>query len=361
MTHIGSISGYKVATMAKLAGCDDGMPDYPIAEDDLTVRDNCPACGASNVVDVSEVYLRRELKFLATSVCADCLFVYRSTFPSFRWFKARWAQIASAKPEVYNPDVEAVRETRYREYATLLQSHRRSGRLLEIGAGYGAGARILKEAGYTVEALEPEDDRARYIEENLGIPCHRMALEEFEPADRYDLIVCAHNLEHVDDPRAELKRIAGWLRDNGLFYCEVPLVWNFVDWADSLFMAHKTNFSEHTFARMMQENGLAHLATSYPRLNTPHAADLGVLMQPSKNPQDEASWRHLLAKDSDKSVADVKAAYRHLAPDHLALDGDPLRFSVPHISHFFHVVRTQSGAFVDRTDETGFIEFELTD
>lgn len=360
MTHIGSISEFKGATLAKLASRDTAAVHYPIAAEDLTVRTQCPACGSGNVVDISAVHLDRGLKFLATSACGDCLFVYRSTFPSFRWFKARWAQIASGKLEVYNEALEAVREARYRDYAALLQSHRSGGRLLEIGAGYGSGARVLKDAGFEVEALEPEDDRALYINQAMGIRCHSVALEEFTPDAPYDLIVCAHNLEHVDDPKAELHRMAGWLKPDGLLYCEVPVVWNFVDWADSLFMAHKTNFSEATLARMMADCGFSHVATTHPRLNTPNAADLGVLVSRDSSGDVAESWGHLLSSDAGRSIADVKAAYRRLAPDGLTFgDADPIRISVPHISHFFHVVRADEGAFEDRRGNTGFIEFVL--
>ncbi len=356
MAEAGTISEFMAATLAKLVARDPTTPDYPVTPEDLAHRTNCPVCGSTRCSQISEVYLDRRLRFFATAACDDCLFVYRNVFPSFRWFKARWKQIASGRLEVFNADLEAVRGSRYREYAAHVSRFRRGGRLLEIGAGFGTGASVFRDADFHVEALEPEDDRITYIRDVLGIRCHGVTLEEFTaPPKSYDVIVCAHNLEHVDDPSQQATRLRDWLTDDGIIYCEVPVVWNIVDFADSLFLTHKSNFAESNFAHLMRRVGLDCLETHYPRLNTPHANDLGVLMRPAAGPP--RGWDVMTRKDDGRSVADIRAAYRRLAPVKLP-ERDVIRLSVPRVTHFFYTIRGNSGRFVDRRAQTGFVEFE---
>ena len=344
------------ATLTRLAQVEPGAQKYTITEGDLAYRSKCPVCGSAKATPISQVFLNRDLQFFGTSACDECLFVYRPIFPSYRWFKARWNQIASGKLEVFNETLESLRGVRYREYVELVKPFRPSGRMLDIGAGFGTGVKIFREAGYDVEALEPEDDRFHYINNALGIKCYGAALEEFVPDRRYDVITCAHNLEHVDDPKAEIERMRDYLAPGGVMYCEVPVVWNIVDWADSLFLAHKSNFAESNFAKLMREVGFECLKTHRPRLNTPHAADLGVVMCAAR-PNSEDGWSEMLGQDQSRTIRDIRAIYRRNAPLDLGSDDSVLRFSVPAISHFFYTVRFPDGQFVDRRHESGFIEY----
>jgi len=46
--------------------------------------------------------------------------------------------------------------------------------------------------------------------------------EEFSPAAPFDAIIASHVLEHVDDPVALLRRMAGWLAPGGRLVIVVP-------------------------------------------------------------------------------------------------------------------------------------------
>jgi SAM-dependent methyltransferase len=76
---------------------------------------------------------------------------------------------------------------------------RAPGRVLEVGAGGGALARILVADGHDVTAIDPEAPD--------GPPFRRERVEEHDGAG-YDVVVAARSLHHVDDLDAVVAKIA---------------------------------------------------------------------------------------------------------------------------------------------------------
>ena len=69
----------------------------------------------------------------------------------------------------------------------------------------------------------------------MGLNCYDTPIQEFDPRKKWDVIVLAHCLEHLEKPLDVLKNVSGWMNENAILYVEVPDLWNFVDWNDALF------------------------------------------------------------------------------------------------------------------------------
>ena len=96
-------------------------------------------------------------------------------------------------------------------------------RVLDIGAGSGEFAYLMKLLGKSVAGIEPDSGYAAFCREHLGLdvrPAH-LAPDLFPPA-RFDLIHMNHVLEHLNDPIGSLDRISRWLAPDGLLYIAVP-------------------------------------------------------------------------------------------------------------------------------------------
>ena len=93
------------------------------------------------------------------------------------------------------------------------------GRILEVGAGCGALAVRLQEAGFDVVPtdLDPPHD---WI--------HRLDLDNPEWTDEtrgpFDLVVCVETLEHVENPRQVLRSIRAMLRPGDRLVVSTPNV-----------------------------------------------------------------------------------------------------------------------------------------
>jgi len=81
-------------------------------------------------------------------------------------------------------------------------------RLLEIGAGDGALARALAQAGYEVLAIDPEP---------AGADVRPVALHELdEPSASFDAAVAVTSLHHVEPLEGSLRRLAQLLKPEGV-------------------------------------------------------------------------------------------------------------------------------------------------
>lgn len=336
-------------SLEQLKKRDSRVFHYEIEENDLVRETACPMCGSTELEAISKVMLPDGLLFFETSVCADCSFVFRSVFPGFAWFQARWAQISTQSGDVFNTMLEEERKARYGEYCDLLAPFAvPGGRMLDIGGGYGTGATVFRDAGFRVELLEPEDDRAHYAENILGLTTHHTVLEEFEPDGSYDLILWAHNLEHVDGPRQSFEKVASLLKPGtGILYVEVPLACNIIDWSDSMFMAHKSNFSDRHLDELLSMNGLNALHKWYPTLNSPVHADIGIIAGPATLVAKHAAPVVSGGADAvQPSPDEFHRLYRHMMPCDLPEPAPrPLIFQVPFIDQFYTTVRYTDGGF----------------
>jgi SAM-dependent methyltransferase len=93
------------------------------------------------------------------------------------------------------------------------------GRILEVGAGCGALAVRLRDAGFDVVPtdLDPPHD---WI--------HRLDLDRPEWTDEtrgpFDIVVCVETLEHVENPRQVLRSIRALLREGDKLVVSTPNV-----------------------------------------------------------------------------------------------------------------------------------------
>jgi SAM-dependent methyltransferase len=109
-----------------------------------------------------------------------------------------------------------------REQLRLLGKLPSAARILDLGAGDGRLAAALARAGHRVTAVEPFRDvvAGRGLD---GVEVVRSGVQELElPEHTYDVVVLWHVLEHLDDPRAVLGRVHGWLAPRGCLLVGVP-------------------------------------------------------------------------------------------------------------------------------------------
>lgn len=104
-----------------------------------------------------------------------------------------------------------------------------SGDWLEVGCGSGL---ILQEALYRnnwrLKAIEPNQQVAKYVQDNLNIPVMPIPFEEYTAkVESFDVITMWDVLEHLPDPANALKKVNRLLRNDGVFIFQIP---NYESW-----------------------------------------------------------------------------------------------------------------------------------
>src|SRR5260370_32361451 len=216
----------------------------------------CVICGSRQHSEVSSVWSEAQKATLfATSYCHTCGSTFRSRRPRLDWYET-----GSAAPfrEIYDKSWEATRVYRYHHYVRAFRPHIKPGAsILDIGSNTGVGPRFLEGLGYQLFGVEQDLKR---VELSRALVKHPDSIfggsfERYPVERRFDVIMLAHVLEHLQTPRQLLGKVRSLLADDGVFYVEVPDLLSAIFYYDSFYLSHMSNFTKTSLAGLLEECG----------------------------------------------------------------------------------------------------------
>jgi 2-polyprenyl-3-methyl-5-hydroxy-6-metoxy-1,4-benzoquinol methylase len=111
---------------------------------------------------------------------------------------------------------------RYNELLDDFERYRKTGRLLDVGCGVGYFLTEAKKRGWEVYGTEYTED-AICICEQRGINTKKGKLNAaWYEKESFDIVTSFEVIEHIYNPREEVKNINQVLRKGGLFYFTTP-------------------------------------------------------------------------------------------------------------------------------------------
>ena len=144
----------------------------------------------------------------------------------------------------------------------IIGQTKEKGRLLDIGAGIGAFLSVMKEKGWQVKGIEPDEvarKNAKHLFElDLEVPNE---LYNLQPG-AYDAITLWHVLEHVHRLHDYVEKLKNLLAPNGKIFIAVP---NYTSadatayrnfWAAYDVPRHLYHFSPMAIERLIGQHGL---------------------------------------------------------------------------------------------------------
>jgi 2-polyprenyl-3-methyl-5-hydroxy-6-metoxy-1,4-benzoquinol methylase len=141
--------------------------------------------------------------------------------------------------------------------------HRKGhGRLLDVGCNEGRGLNLYAHSGFQVEGLEL-NQKAALAARQRGFAVHACLLEDFHPAQAFDVVVLSNVLEHSLQPPQMLREVRRILKPGGQVFISCP---NSQSWLRVVFGTswinwhvpfHIVQFSPKTLADCMQEAGFS--------------------------------------------------------------------------------------------------------
>ena len=145
--------------------------------------------------------------------CDACGIIFVSPRPSLEDISAIYASDTAHVSSAYQVRPSVGGRLHARHTLRLLRRYRKSGRLVEIGAGGGHFVTEARSAGYEVSAVEANPVPRDHIR-SLGIPC-----TDTLDAD-CDVVYACDVLSHFYDPEAEMRDIHAHLGNAGLLVLE---------------------------------------------------------------------------------------------------------------------------------------------
>jgi 2-polyprenyl-3-methyl-5-hydroxy-6-metoxy-1,4-benzoquinol methylase len=184
---------------------------------------NCSICGEAAA---GRPVKARSGKDLTLWHCAPCDFDFLAHDPSLDLAsnKLDESRLKSAGLDIPTRERDfANGMAQSRPYiAEYLSNPARGANVLEIGCSWGYFLKLVGQAGANPFGIEINPIRARYVNDELGIPCDATLQECAARGVRFDKIFMLYVLEYVPEPVAHVQRLLDMLVDGGELVIVTP-------------------------------------------------------------------------------------------------------------------------------------------
>ncbi|MDP4149038.1 MAG: class I SAM-dependent methyltransferase [Bacteroidota bacterium] len=238
--------------------------------DNLIHYTACPSCGSSDLSTAltAEDHTVSHLEF-AIVECAECRLRFTQDVPDAasigRYYRSEnYISHSDTSKGLVNRLYHLIRRQTLSDKRHLLEAatRQKKGRLLDIGAGTGAFAKHMQEAGWEVTGLEPDEEARQRAGDLYGISLLPAEDLRMMPADHFDAITLWHVLEHVHALHDYLEQLKKILKRGGRVFIAVPNYTSFdaayykSSWAAYDVPRHLYHFCPDAMVRLLDQHDL---------------------------------------------------------------------------------------------------------
>lgn len=188
----------------------------------------------------------------------------------------------------------AARMSIFKHNLKMLNTHKKGGKLLDLGCGMGQFLKITRDDGWDVMGIDISMPAAEYARLRFGIEIIESSLEEANLKDDFFDVVTAFNIiDQLSDPLKELKEIHRVLKENGIisirvsnlrFHIFFDSFLKFINrinniWADTERppVFHNYMFNRETAAAMLKRAGFNNITILNSRLCVKNKSIEGII------------------------------------------------------------------------------------
>lgn len=234
---------------------------------------HCPLCHSASInplLTVKDHSVSKE-EFVIWQ-CSDCTLRFTQDVPDEetigQYYQSQeYISHSNIDKGLLNKLYQKVRKLTLEQKAKLIIGYTKSqGNILDIGAGIGAFLSVMKEKGWSVKGIEPDEGARKNAEQLFNLTLDEPA--EFfglRPAS-YDAITLWHVLEHVHRLHDYIELVKNLLAQNGKIFIAVPN-YTSVDaaayrnyWAAYDVPRHLYHFTPEAIEKLAAQHGLQVIA-----------------------------------------------------------------------------------------------------
>lgn len=216
---------------------------------------HCCVCGNN---DKDKFQLKYQKENFAVVTCNNCSLHF---IPPYYRKKIQYTQYKNA-------DVTAavragnnwIKIQRHKLRFKFIQKFIKSGKLFDLGAGWGHFMLAGKELGYDVYGVEISEQPYLYCVNDLKLPVDHIDFFEMDEAKKFDLITMWDVLEHIDKADEFLAKCAKLTKPDGYLFLQVPQIDSYFakrhkdNWK-MMGLDHVNYFGKETITKILERNG----------------------------------------------------------------------------------------------------------
>jgi 2-polyprenyl-3-methyl-5-hydroxy-6-metoxy-1,4-benzoquinol methylase len=179
----------------------------------------------------------------------------------------------------------------------FVKRYKKSGRVLEIGAGVGLLLSEAKKAKFSIVGFEPSRAGVRIARKNFNIRLVQSDFTKEKITDPCDVVILNHVLEHLPDPHRIIGEARAVLAPGGLLVIGVPNIGSFLarakrkKWQSLIPEQHRWHFTKKTLDSLVTIHGFKpvgrltdnHERTMHPKWKRPLYGILDTWTRITKN------------------------------------------------------------------------------
>lgn len=190
---------------------------------------NCPVCNSRSIQPIltAKDYTVSGEQFVIWQ-CADCALRFTQDVPDEesigRYYQSQdYISHTNTSKGFINQLYQKVRRyTLEQKAAMIIEATATRGNLLDVGAGVGAFANVMKQKGWEVTGIEPDAGAREQARTLYGLDV--LPAENFYglPTQHFDAITLWHVLEHVHELHRYMDHLRELLKPGGKLFIAVP-------------------------------------------------------------------------------------------------------------------------------------------
>ncbi len=230
----------------------------------------CPVCGS---VSQDLLYQQRFEHFAAGSItdaydvvaCRTCGMCFASGLPDQQRFAQYYADSSKYDLTAEGAQLSTRDVDRYADQARFVATNvaDRTLPVLDVGTATGGFLLALRDAGFARPfGVDPSPDAVRVARDSFGLDVAVGGLAEAKAwGQEFGLVTYVAVLEHVLEPREQVRAVSRLLRRDGLLFVSVPAGGSFKDHVDAPFqefsVEHINYFTSRSLANAMGAEGFS--------------------------------------------------------------------------------------------------------
>lgn len=231
--------------------------------------DRCPLCGGthlSHFLTCKDHYATGEI--FSILQCEDCGFRMTQDFPAEseigRYYETPdYISHSDTHKGIMNQVYHRVRSYMLQQKAILVEtvSHKKSGRILDIGTGTAYFSHTMNKRGWQVDAVEKSPQARDFAKKHFGLDVKDDSQVACYGEKVFDVITMWHVMEHVEKQNEEWEILHRQLKDDGTLVIAVPnsssadaLRYGNL-WAAYDVPRHLWHYTPETMERMAEKHG----------------------------------------------------------------------------------------------------------
>jgi len=177
---------------------------------------DCPLCGNAKG---DPLHLEGPFQMVR---CPSCQFIFLNPRPTAE-FLHHFYQVYLPEEESSIESWEKMMKPVFSRAANLLGGYRKSGRLLDVGTGFGFFVAEMKKKEWEAAGVEISQKALDYATNVLGLTVHPGPLEKAGfPENHFDAVTGFYVIEHLPFPKTFLRECYRILKPGGLLLLRYP-------------------------------------------------------------------------------------------------------------------------------------------